>query len=238
MNVVRNVTAVTVRRHVILLHLPSMATVAGVPLVGTTERKIRLLRMVEFRLPPGRWRMACAAFLAESASMNVVARMAAGTGLGKLSFARRQLMTSGAARFSVCTGQCETALALVIEALLEPRVCLVAIGAAHTELPLVRIVDGMAGDAVTRGLLVVLRDMTSIAARVHMSARQRIFSFVMIEASLPPIQLVMTLATIIRKRALVCVILEMTTLTISRRSASRDLRQVASLARHVLMATE
>ena len=144
MNVVRNVTAITVRRRVVLLHLPSMATVAGVPLVGTAERKIRLLRMVEFQLPPGRWRMACAAFLAESASMNVIARMAAGTGLGKLSFARWQPMAGCTASFAMCAGQREATFLLVIETLLAPGIGLVTIGAAQTEVAFVRVVDGMA----------------------------------------------------------------------------------------------
>ena len=172
MHVIRPMTAVTVGRHVVLFHFSSMTTVTGIFLVGATERKITLLGMIEFRRLPLRGRMAGPALFAESTRMDVIARMATGAGLGKLSFTRRQLMTSCAARFTVCTRQREATFALVIEALFEPGVCFVAIRTARTELAFVYIVDGMTGDAITRRRLVVLRDMTSIAARVDMSPRQ------------------------------------------------------------------
>ena len=135
-HIIRSMTAVTVRRHVIFLHFSSVTAIARVLRMGTTKREISLFGMIEFRGLPFRGGMACTALLAESSGMDVIARVAAGTVLGKLTFTRWLDMTCGTARLTVCTGQRETTLPLVIEALLEPRIRLVAVRAPDTELAL------------------------------------------------------------------------------------------------------
>ena len=86
----------------------------------------------------------------------------------------------------------------MIETLLAPGIGLVTIGAAQTEVAFVRVVDGMARDAIRRRLFVLGRDMASIAARSHMTTRQWIFGRIMIESGLAPIHLIVTLTTVVR----------------------------------------
>ena len=166
--------------------------------------------------------MAGSALAAEAPSVDIVARMAAGTALRKFTFAGRQPMAAGTASFAVCAGQREATCLPVIETLLAPGVGLVTISAAYAEISFVCVVNGMTRDTTTRRFFVRGRHMTSVTARCHMSTRQRIFGRIVIESSPAPIQLIVTLTAIVRERACVCIIILMAIPALARGVAPRN----------------
>jgi len=71
-NVIDSMTPDTILGDFTLLDGLGMARVARGVLVCTPKRELRLLRMVEARRAPGRWRVAIVALLTETSGMDVV----------------------------------------------------------------------------------------------------------------------------------------------------------------------
>ena len=101
--------------------------------------------------------------------------------------------------------QWKTALLLVIEVLLEPGGRCVAVGALITESARMRIIDRMTRDAVCRRLFVSGSHMAPDTACRLVFPGQGVSRFVVIELGRFPAGLEMTLATIRRKSAIVCI---------------------------------
>jgi len=243
MNVVRLMTGLAIQGQLDLIlgsdvHSLRMACIASCLRVRAPKRELGRLRMVKGRLPPSRRRMTGAALLTKASGMDIFACVAARASLRQLSLARGRAMARNASRLRVGSAQREATLLRMIEVLPLPRRRLVAIGASRSESSRVRIIDRMAGIAIRRRPLVLLRNMATAAASLLMCAGQGIFRLVVIEASRAPTALLMALAAVIRKRITMNILFSVAGNTIIRCFPPRDIRQMALATRRRFVTTQ
>lgn len=219
-DVIGAVAAVAVRRPLLVFADPlHMASVAGNVRVSAVQRELRFTAVVESNLSPGRRGMAGPALLTEAARVDVFVGMTSGTGFRQLPFARRLPMAGATARLGVGARERKSAFAQMVETFFLPGRGRVAIGAVLAEASCMRVIDGVTGDAILGRVLVSFGDMTSLTARFLVRAGQRIRGLLVIEASRLPFDLVVAVAAILRKSALVGVVAAVAIDAFSRRVA-------------------
>lgn len=145
--------------------------------MGTEQRKLRFLAMIELRLIPCLGRVAGLALGSVPAMVRVIAAMAIDTSLAGGLFEIVSGMAGLAGKPPVPCSQGKTGFLRMIEDLLFPCARLMTVFAGRTAFTLVRIVDAVTGDTGRGCVFVALSGMTQSAFNLVMGTRQRVTLF-------------------------------------------------------------
>lgn len=206
--------------------------------MGTEQRKLRFLCMVELRLIPGPGRVAGLALGPVPAMVRVITAMAIDTGLASRFLEIVSGMAGLAGKPSVAGCQGETGFLCMIEGLLLPCARPMTVFTSRTTLTLVRIVDPVTCNAGRGCVLVALSGVTQAALNLVVRACKRITlvgGLGVIELDLFPSHHVVTTDAVFAQGFLVDVLFHMATDAGRRRIAMLFFRLVTVVAGSALV---
>src|SRR5437588_393967 len=178
--VLRLMAAEAVARQLVLQIPRAVAVVAGDPVVHPLEREAGLLEVIELRGLPALGDVALGALGAALAVVHVVRLVAGDALLGRVLVAVAEV-TGRARRLGVLVAQRKGGLVVVV-ADVPPGALVVAGAAVAPQLPLVRLLFSMTGDAF---LLRIAKELaggvTALAHHIDVRAAQRIVGVLVIE---------------------------------------------------------